>query len=136
VIVRVSQQHPGLQQLQDPEGGELTDLAVTHVRRQYWQPMERAQELGPRSPRIAGDILYEIQVVLVDRFEFCRAAELAAAIDAAYISYVRQGTSIAVADEDQDTTQRQVAIKFACSMRKRVMYVMCIILRVRVVKGK
>jgi len=60
VIVRVPQQHPGLQQLQDPEGGELTDLAVTCIRRQHRQPVERAQELGPRSPRVAGDILYEI----------------------------------------------------------------------------
>jgi len=127
VVVRVPQQHPGLQQLQDPEGGELTDFAVTRVRRQHRQPVKRAQELGPCSPRVTGDILYEIHVVVVDRFEFRRAAKVAAAIDAADVSYVRQGTSVAVADEDQDATQRQIAIKLPCSMRKRV---------VRVVKEK
>lgn len=35
VIVRVSQEDPGLQQLQNAEGGQLTDLAIARVRRQH-----------------------------------------------------------------------------------------------------
>lgn len=102
LIVRVSQQDPGLQQLQYTEGGQLTDLAVARVRRQHGQPVKRAQKLGPGGLRVARDILHEIYIILVNRFQFRRAAgaSLTAAIYAAYIPYMRQRTSVAVTDED------------------------------------
>lgn len=105
VIVRVSQQDPSLQQLQNAKGRQLTDLAVARVRWQHGQPVKRAQELGPGSLRVARHILHKIYIILVNRFQFRYAssgASFAAAIYAAYVSYMRQRTSVAVTDEDQD----------------------------------
>lgn len=58
VVVRVPQQDPGFQKLQDPERGELPDLAIARVRRQHGQPVKRTQKLGPRGLRVVGDILH------------------------------------------------------------------------------
>jgi len=104
VIVRVSQQDPGLQQLQNAKGGQLTDPAVARVRRQHGQPVKRPQELGPGGLGIARHVLHEIYIILVNRFQFRYAtgAGLAAAIYAAYISYVCQRTSVTVTNENQD----------------------------------
>lgn len=115
VIVRVSQGDPGLQQLQDAESSELADPAVARVRGQHGEAVERAQELGPGGPRVARGVLHEAHVVLVDGLELARGAELAAAaIDAAYVPYVRQRTPVAVTDEDQDAAQCQVAVEPPC----------------------
>lgn len=115
VVVRVPQGDPGLQQLQDAEGGELADPAVARVRRQHREAVERAQELGPGGPRVARRVLHEAHVVLVDGLELARGAELAAAaIDAADVPYVRQRTPVAVTDEDQDAAQCQVAVELPC----------------------
>lgn len=118
MIVRVPQRDPGLQQLQDAEGGELADPAVARVRRQHGETVERAQELGPSGPRVARRVLHEAHVVLVDGLELARGTELAAAaIDAAYVPYVRERTPVAVTDEDQDAAQRQVAVELPWKTR-------------------
>lgn len=115
VVVRVPQRDPGLQQLQDAEGGELADSAVARVRRQHGKAMKRAQELGPSGTRVARRVLHEAHVVLVDGLELGHGAEIAAAaIDTAYVPYVRQRTPVAVTNEDQNTAQRQVAVELPC----------------------
>lgn len=104
VVVRVPQQDPGLQQLQNTEGRQLTDSAVTRVRRQHGQPVKRPQELGPGGLGIARYVLHEIYIILINRFQlrYATGPDLAAAIYAAYISYMRQRTSVTVTNENQD----------------------------------
>lgn len=114
MVVRVPQCDSGLQQLQNTEGGELADPAVACVRRQHGEAVERTQELGPGSPRVARRVLHEAHVVLIDGLELGHSAEFTPAIDAAYVPYVRQRTPIAVTDEDQDAAQRQIAIELPC----------------------
>lgn len=104
VIVRISQQDPSLQQLQNAKGSQLTDPAVARVRRQHGQPVKRPQELGPGSLGVARHVLHEIYIILVNclQFRYATGAGLDAAIYAAYISYVRQRTSVTVTNENQN----------------------------------
>jgi len=93
----------------------LADPAVARVRRQHGEAVERAEELGPGGPRVARRVLHEAHVILVDGLELGRGTELAAAaVDAAYVPYVRQRTPVAVTDEDQNAAQRQVAVELSC----------------------
>lgn len=115
MVVRVLQRNPSLQQLQNAEGGELADPAVTRIRRQHGEAVERAQKLGPGGPRVARRVLHEAHIIFVDRLEFGRGTELAAAaVDAAYVPYVRERTPVTMTDEDQDAAQRQVAVELPC----------------------
>ena len=114
MIVRVPQRNPGLQQLQNAEGGELTDPAVACVCRQHREAVKRTQELGPGGSGVARRVLHEAHVVLVDGLELGQSTEFTPAIDAAYVPYVRQRTSVTVTNEDQDAAQRQIVIELPC----------------------